>query len=86
MQSHPVLGLESNIGRAQVGDDVETGEHGPQRIVLVRLRIAEIDQKAIAAVLCDMALVGLDRAGASLMEDAQHLAHFLGIEALGQRR
>ena len=62
---------------------------GPYRllgVVLVRLRVAEIHQHAIAHVLGDKAVEAADRLGDAAMIGADDLAQVLGIEARRKRR
>ena len=57
----------------------------PARLVLVRLRPAEIGEHAVAHVLGDVAAPALDHLGAAALIGADHRAHVLGIEPRRQR-
>ena len=64
----------------------EPGPDGALGVVLVRVRIAEIDEHAVAHVLGDEAVVAADRVGDAAVIGADHLAQVLGIEPRRQRR
>ena len=66
--------------------DVEPGAHRPLGILLMRPRIAEEDQHAVAHELGDKAVIAGGDAGAGILVEADHLAHVLGIEPGGNRR
>ncbi len=85
-QTQMVLGLETIIGVTKIRNDGEPRQDGAHGVVFMRLRIAEIDQQSVTAVLRDMTFVSLDRAHAGLVEHVQDLPHLLGIEPLRQRR
>ncbi|GJH17594.1 hypothetical protein CBA19CS22_13650 [Caballeronia novacaledonica] len=51
----------------------------------MRIRVAEIDEQAIADIQRDMAFMGFDCARTGLMVIAQKASQILGIEALGER-
>ena len=61
-------------------DDVEPGADRPQRVVLMRLGIAEIGQHGVAGVVADVALEARDDLGAALLVAPQHLVQILRIE------
>jgi CHASE2 domain-containing sensor protein len=67
-------------------DDREPGAHRPLGIVLMRLRISEINQHAVAHILGDKAVKAADGVGDAAVVGADDLAQILGIEARGQRR
>ena len=71
---------------ANTRDQVETGTHRPLSVVLVRLRIPEIDQNSVAHVLGDKPGEARDRIGDAAVIGADNLSQILGIEALRQRR
>ena len=51
--------------RADRLDDAQRRTHGALGVVLVRPRVAEVDQHAVAEQLRHVALVGRDRAAAT---------------------
>jgi len=61
-------------------DHREAGVHRPLGIVLMRLRISEINQHAVAHVFGDKAVKAADRLGDTAMIGADDLAQILGIE------
>ena len=85
---HDLAGRDADARRerhreAEAADRVDEVEPGPDRalgIVLVRLRIAEIGQHAVAQKLGDVALEALDRPGAAVLVGAHDLAQVLGVE------
>ena len=62
------------------------GAHRALGVVLMRLRIAEINQHAVAHVLGDKPAKAADGVGDAAMIGADDLAQILGIEARRQRR
>ena len=66
-------------------DDREPGARRALGVVLMRFRIAEIDQHAVAHILGDKAGKAGDRVGDAAMIRANDLAQILGIEARRQR-
>ncbi len=64
----------------------EAGAHRPLGIVLMRLRIAEINEHAVAHVFGDKAGEPPDRFGDATVIGADDLAQVLGIKARRQRR
>jgi hypothetical protein len=76
------------LGRGEPADR-DYREPGMSRalgVVLMRLRIAEIDQDAIAHIFGDKAAIAADVVGDAAMAGADDLAQILGIEARRQRR
>ena len=73
-------------GRRTAVDEREPGAHRPLGVVLVRLRVAEIDQHAVAHVLGDEAAEAGDRLGDAAVIGADDLAQVLGVEPGGERR
>jgi len=67
-------------------DDRETGAGRALGVVLMRLRIAEINQHAIAHILGDKTAKAADGVGDAAVVGADDLAQILGIEARRQRR
>lgn len=63
----------------------ERGAHRAGRIILVRLRVAEIDQQPVAEVARDVAVEALHLGGAGLVVGVHHVAELFRVELLGQR-
>ena len=80
------LGLAGDLSALHRLDERKAGAHRPLGIVLVRLRVAEIDQHAVAHVLGDKAVEAADRLGDAAVIGADHLAQVLGIEPRRERR
>jgi hypothetical protein len=59
-QPDAVLRLERLVQRAESRQDLASRPDGPLGVVLVRLRVPEVDEQAVAQVLGDVALVTLD--------------------------
>src|SRR5262249_61561696 len=77
------------FGRLEMADRLDllqAGAHRSFSIILMSLRVTEIDQHAIAHVPSDKAIVAADRLGDALVVRAQNLAQILGIESRGQCR
>jgi hypothetical protein len=72
--------------RANRTDQLEPGQDRPLGIVLLRPRVAEIDQYAVAHVFGDEAVEPADRVGDAVVIGGDDLAQILGIELRGQRR
>ena len=70
------LGAIDAVGRL---DDRQPGAHRPLGIVLMRLRIAEIDQHSIAHVLGDKAVEAADRIGDCAVVFPDQPAQILGV-------
>ena len=66
-------------------DEREAGAHRPLGVVLVRLRVAEIDQHPVAHVLGDKAVEAGDRLGDRAVVGADDLAQVLGVEPRRER-
>ena len=81
-----VAGLQRGVQRADRLHDPEPGAHGALRIVLVRLRVAVVDEEAVAEVLRDVSLEALDHLGTARLVGAHHLAEVLGVETARERR
>ena len=77
------------LRRGELADRVdhrEPGSHRPFGVVLMRLRIAEINQHAVAHILGDKAAKAADGVGDAPVVGADDLAQILGIEAGRERR
>src|ERR1700738_3421097 len=72
------------LQRRDCGDDIEPGHDRALSVVLVRLRIAEVDEDAVAHVLRDKPADAADRLGDMAMIGTDHLAKILGIEPCRQ--
>ena len=66
-------------------DDRQPGAHRPLGIVLMRLRIAEIDQHAVAHVFGDKAVEAADRLGDRVVVGADQLAQILRVKTGRER-
>ncbi len=66
--------------------DAERGANRSFGVVLVRVRVAEIDQQAVSHVARDVAVERLDRRAAGPLEGADHLAQVFGVHAPRERR
>src|SRR5262249_51284372 len=60
-------------------DNVQTGPNGPLRIILVRLRVTEIDENAVAHILRNEAAEGIDLMRDTTVIGADDLAEVLWI-------
>jgi hypothetical protein len=60
------------------------GPHRALRVVFVRLRVAEIDEQAIAEVLGDIPLEAGDHFGAGVLIGPHDLAPLLRVELAGE--
>jgi hypothetical protein len=67
-------------------DKIEPGLNGTLGVVLVRLRITEIGENAIAHVLGDEAAVALDQFGAAAVIGGNDAPQVLWVEFSRQRR
>ena len=67
-------------------DDIDSRPDRALGVVLVRLRIAEIGEHAVAHVFGDEAAVARDQRRAAFVIGGDDLAHVLGIEPRGERR
>ena len=83
---------DPNIQRLSCGepadriDDREPGARRALGVVLMRLRVAEINEHAVAHILRDKTAKAADGVGDTAMVGADDLAQILGIEARRQRR
>ena len=66
-------------------DHRQPGAHRPLGIVLMRLRIAEIDQHPVAHVFGDKAVEAADRLGDGAVIGADQLAQILRVNARRER-
>src|SRR5262249_29377743 len=63
-QPDPVRASQASVQGSEGRDDPEASTYGALGIVFMRLRIATVDQQAIAEILRDMPLKALDDLGA----------------------
>ena len=84
----PDPGLERPTGiRLDPGDRTDQLEAGQDRalgIILVRPRVAEVDQETIAQEAGDLAVKAPDHPRCQILIGADHLAHVLGVEQRGE--
>src|SRR5216684_6842799 len=80
--SKPGMPLARNaaIQRRHRIEDRESGEHSALGVVLVRMRITEVDQNAVSGVLLDVSAETVDGFGCALMVARYDLAPILWIE------
>ncbi len=86
--AHGKRRLQDVVHRTERGnrlDDRQCAPHGAFRVVLVRLRIAEIHEDAVAEVLGDVAVVARDDLRARVEIIADDVAQVLRIDARGER-
>lgn len=80
---HPVLRKRPRTQLLEIAQHVAPRTDRSLRIFLMGLRIAEIDQQAVAQVLRDVARVAFDDLGGQPLIGTHDLAIDLGVEALG---
>ncbi len=78
-------GRTPRVQRIHGVDDGERRAHRARRVVLVRARVAEIDEEPVTEVLRDVAFVARDDLGAHALIGAHVVAQLLGIEAARER-
>jgi hypothetical protein len=81
---HPTLWLQAGIELAQGLDHTQPGAHGALGVVFVRLRVAKVDQQAIAEILGDMALKARDHLGTGVLIGTHHLTQLFRVELAGE--
>ena len=74
------------LERCNRREHVQSRVHRALGVVLVRTRVAEVDQAAVAEQLRDMAVVGRDRAGHRLVIDADQALQVFGVERCREQR
>jgi hypothetical protein len=82
LKTHSVLRLQPGIERGELVQHLAARPHRPLRVVLVGLRVAEVDEQPVAQVLGDTAVVAPDRVCAARLVDLHHAAVSLGVEPL----
>jgi hypothetical protein len=83
-QLDPLLLLQSAVERRRGLHHGQPGAYRSLRIVLMRLRIAKVDEQAIAEILGNVALEALDDRGTGLLIGTHHLAVVFRIELTGE--
>jgi hypothetical protein len=83
---HPALVLEAFIHAPERQRDLVPGPDRALGVVLVGLRVAEVDQQPVAQVLGHVPLVAVHHCGGCLLVAAHHLAPVLGIHPGGYAR
>src|SRR5262249_20778810 len=66
-QVHALLPCQTGVQRLHAREDIQAGTHRPLGVIFVRLRIAEVDEQAIAEILRDSPLITGDHFGAYLL-------------------
>ena len=74
VEGESVLPLQERGERLDRGDDVQSREHGPPRVVLADARVAEQDQQLVTAGFVDVAVVPANGPGAATPEPFQRVA------------
>ena len=82
----PKLAAELGTGVPHRGDEVEAGEHGAAGVVLVRFRMAEAGEDAVAGVVQQVAAVPGHRVLREAAVGGEEVAQLLGLHLLGQDR
>jgi hypothetical protein len=83
-QLHTALLGQAGIQRLHGLHDAQPGPHGPLGIIFMRLRIAKVDQQAIAEILGDMALKAGNHLGTGVLIGPHDLAEVFGVELARQ--
>ncbi len=84
--AHLELAASGRVEPSDIGDDVEAGAHRPLGIVFVGLRIAEVNQHAVAHVFGDETVEAAHCLGDRPVIGADHLAQLFEVEPRRQRR
>jgi hypothetical protein len=77
---------DSGVERRQRVEDRESGAHRALGILFLRVRVAEINQHAIAHELGDVAVEAPNRLADRLLIGADHIAHVFGIDLRRETR
>ena len=85
-QAHALVLRQAGIERSHGLENAQAGAHGPLGVVFMRLRIAKVDQQAIAEILGDMAVKALDHLGTGRLVGAHDLAQVFWVELAGKAR
>ena len=83
-QVHPLVLDQPRVQHRHGLYNAQSGAHGALRIVFVGLRIAKVDEQAVAQILRDRPGKALDDGGAGGVVGTQHLAQVFGIELPGE--
>ena len=81
----PKLG-ELLVQARHIVDDAKACSDGSKCIVFVRVRVPEVDQQAVAKVLCDLPVEALDDLGAGGLVGLHDLVQIFRVEAFGEWR
>jgi hypothetical protein len=79
-----VLGRQMGIEGGDGLDNAQTGVDRAPGLVFMSRGIAKIDQQAIAEILGDIAIIGLERGRSRGLVGTHHRAVVFGIESLGE--
>ena len=82
----PCFALEHIVDVGDGLDDRQPRAHGALGVVLVSLRVAEVDEQAVAQVLRHVTVEALDHPGGGLLVAPEDLAPVLRIEPRRQSR
>ena len=74
----------SGLQRADRVEDGKAGAHGPLSVMFMSCRVAEIDEHAIAQILCDHTAEAFDLICAARLKGADDIALLLGIKSRGE--
>ena len=85
LECHTEPLLQLRPGVAQRHDEIEAGEHCSPGVVLVRRRVAEAGQDAVAGVLHQVAVVLLHGFPGGRAVGAEQVPQLLGLHPLGQQ-
>src|SRR5438874_577457 len=85
-ESNALRLFQTRFQRAQGLENAQSGTYGSRRIVFMRLRIAKVDQQAIAEILRNSALEVLDDLRAGCLVGPYDLAVVLEVEPARQPR
>ena len=86
LDRHPVLRLDVRAQHLEAAEHFAARPHGPLGVVLMGLRVAEIDQQPVAQVLRDVAGVAFDHRRTGLLVAAHQLVPRLGPKPRNQLR
>ena len=76
----PCVLHQAGIQRPHGLQDAQAGAHGTLRVIFMRLRIAKVDEQAIAQILRNMPVKALDDLGTGGLVGAHDLAQVFGVE------
>jgi hypothetical protein len=76
----------TGVAHANGVDDRQASSNGPLSVVLMRGRVAEIDEQAIAEVLGDVPVEPCNYIGTDRLVRSYVLAQFFGVETASEGR